>query len=205
MVFCKRLKELREERGFTQKMMAEQLEVATVTYIKYERGENEPRYNVLLTLSELFNVSIDYLLGKDNEPDIQLYRFKRSIANIGRAAEIFSKDFPDYKEGLYDILLNYLESVSTIDMVDYVDLLYIKEKFVTGLDLLYNEANEIYEDKHVLGMDVSSRMSNLMTNVFEFKQKVDQMIGIVLSEGFLIYSSAPPQKDPYFKDSFLRI
>lgn len=147
MVFCKRLKELREEKGFTQKLMAEQLGVATVTYIKYERGENEPKYNTLLTLSELFDVSIDYLLRNDNEPDIWLYRFKRRIANISRAAELFSKDFPDYKKGVYAILLHYLDSVAIIDNVNHVDLLYTKEEFMTGLDLLYYEANKIYKDK----------------------------------------------------------
>ena len=54
MNFSERIKELREHNNFTQKQMALKLGVATITYVKYEHGENEPNYNTLLKFYLMF-------------------------------------------------------------------------------------------------------------------------------------------------------
>lgn len=64
-MFDERLKKLREERGLTQKQVAEVLEMNPRTYSSYENNEREPNSEMLLMIADLFDVSIDYLVGYD--------------------------------------------------------------------------------------------------------------------------------------------
>lgn len=59
------LKILRKQKGLYQKDVANFLGVDRTTYVKYENGVNEPDYNTLVKLAEFFNVSVDYLLGRE--------------------------------------------------------------------------------------------------------------------------------------------
>ena len=61
-----RLKNLRIKKGLYQKDVAAVLGVDRTTYVKYENGDSEPSYDVLSKLADLFNVSVDYLLGRSN-------------------------------------------------------------------------------------------------------------------------------------------
>lgn len=59
-----RIKRLREELNMTQQELADKLEGAKSTVAMYEKGDRKPSLEVLVKLSEIFNCSIDYLLGK---------------------------------------------------------------------------------------------------------------------------------------------
>lgn len=61
-----KLKKLREEKGITQKELSELLNISTSAYGYYEQGKSFPNLETILLLSEYYNVSIDYLLGKSN-------------------------------------------------------------------------------------------------------------------------------------------
>ena len=63
----KRLKELREEKGLTQKEVAKKLNLHSVTYLHYEKDQREPPLKVLMEMAIFFDVSTDYLLGLSNE------------------------------------------------------------------------------------------------------------------------------------------
>lgn len=63
-MFSKRLKELRKEFGYTQAELAKLLQLEAPAISKYELGLREPSLNVLNKLSEIFNVSVDYITGK---------------------------------------------------------------------------------------------------------------------------------------------
>lgn len=60
-----RLKTLRVEKGLYQKDIASFLGVDRTTYVKYERGDSEPSFEIISKLANFFEVSIDYLLGND--------------------------------------------------------------------------------------------------------------------------------------------
>ena len=66
-ILGKRLKELREERGLTQKQVAESLNLHSVTYLHYEKDQREPPLSVLAAMAIYFEVSVDYLLGLTDE------------------------------------------------------------------------------------------------------------------------------------------
>ena len=64
MTFPERLIELRTENGYpTRISFAEKMEIPVTTLKHYEDGDREPGHTFLKKVSELFDVSIDYLLG----------------------------------------------------------------------------------------------------------------------------------------------
>lgn len=64
--FSERLKELRRERHFKQKEMAEELGLGQRAYESYEREERCPDFHGLIRLADYFDVSLDYLVGRSD-------------------------------------------------------------------------------------------------------------------------------------------
>lgn len=59
-----KLKALRTQYGYSQRQVAEKINVSPAIISSYETGERTPSTEVLLALSYLFSTSTDYLLGK---------------------------------------------------------------------------------------------------------------------------------------------
>lgn len=64
-VFSVRLKELRLQHGLTQKELVELLGAKRNTYSDWENGKCKPNYEKLEKLADLFDVSLDWLFGRD--------------------------------------------------------------------------------------------------------------------------------------------
>ena len=62
--FCNNLKEIRKSCGFTQKQVAEALNVVESCYANWEQGRTEPNITMLRKLGMIFNVSIDDLINE---------------------------------------------------------------------------------------------------------------------------------------------
>ena len=67
--FSDRLKLLRAEHDLTQQVLANRLEISKSSVNMYERGEREPGIQTLEAIADLFNVDMDYLLGKSDIPN----------------------------------------------------------------------------------------------------------------------------------------
>ena len=65
-----RLKELRKAKGLTQSELAKVIGYSSLSYARYEKGEREPDIRTLCELADYFNVSVDYLLGRTENPNI---------------------------------------------------------------------------------------------------------------------------------------
>ena len=61
-----RIKFLREELNMTQQELANKLNGAKSTVAMYEKGDRKPSMEILLRLSDIFDCSIDYILGKSD-------------------------------------------------------------------------------------------------------------------------------------------
>ena len=66
-----RLKELRKAKGISQLKLAMELNANQNTISRYETGEREPGINELIRIANYFDVSVDYLLGRTDNPNIQ--------------------------------------------------------------------------------------------------------------------------------------
>ena len=62
-----RIRDLREDRDWTQAYVASILGMTQTGYSKYERGEREVPVDTLITLANLYETSVDYLLGLTKE------------------------------------------------------------------------------------------------------------------------------------------
>lgn len=67
-----RLKELRKARGLSQLRLATDLNTTQNTISRYETGEREPGIAELIKIADYFNVSVDYLISRTDNP--KLYR-----------------------------------------------------------------------------------------------------------------------------------
>lgn len=68
MTYYENLRVIREDRGYTQKQIAEILETTQQYYSDYENGKRDIPIRVYITLSHFYNVSIDYLAGQSDNP-----------------------------------------------------------------------------------------------------------------------------------------
>lgn len=93
------IKELRKQNGLTQKELANQINVSFQTVSKYELGVNFPDTDTLLKLSNIFDCTVDYLIGNSN------------------ATKFTNKD--DYP---YDITPLELQKIINILKYSYIDI-----------------------------------------------------------------------------------
>ena len=63
-----RLKELRKQKGITQIKLAMDLNLSQNSISRYEKGIREADYKTLIMFADYFNVSIDYLLERTDDP-----------------------------------------------------------------------------------------------------------------------------------------
>ena len=65
-----RLKELRKENGKTQDEISKFLNIAKSTYCGYELKTSEPTLDTLCKLADYYNVSLDYLIGRNFQNEV---------------------------------------------------------------------------------------------------------------------------------------
>lgn len=62
-----RLRQLRKSYGQKQKQLADLLGVSQMQISRYESGKQEPDIKALIKLANYYGVTIDYLVGRDDE------------------------------------------------------------------------------------------------------------------------------------------
>lgn len=88
-----RLKELRIKNGFTQAHVSELLKCSTTVYSRYETGDRQPSIDVLICLSNIFNVSIDYIVNnpRADKKQIILSDFDAKLLQNFHSADHFDQ------------------------------------------------------------------------------------------------------------------
>ena len=114
MSFHKKLKELRLQNNLSQEKLAIKLDIATSTYIHYEKGHVYPSVEILIRIAKIFNVSTDFLL--DEQYDVQTQDDKRynleakQLVNGIRGLFARSELSEEEKDALFDALQEILDS-----------------------------------------------------------------------------------------------
>ncbi len=66
MVFQERLQYLRERRGISRRVLSELCGLHPDAVRRYERSESQPTKDALIAIANFFDVSIDYLVGRND-------------------------------------------------------------------------------------------------------------------------------------------
>ncbi len=93
MTFSETIKSLRIEEGLTQKALAQKLNIGQSTIVGYEKGEREPVPKSLISYSKFFNVSVDYLLGLEDDLGIKKYSSEHNRAALSEDESELLKNF----------------------------------------------------------------------------------------------------------------
>ena len=78
----------RERYNYSQKEIANKLNISERTLQRYEAGVNEPTISVLLELSSLYEISLDALVGNDYHSNSDPAKFERYIKEIESTCKI---------------------------------------------------------------------------------------------------------------------
>ena len=71
-IFSTRLKLLREAKAISTQKLADALGLKSKGSItQFEKGLNLPSFNTLIALADYFDVSLDYLVGRSDNPNIK--------------------------------------------------------------------------------------------------------------------------------------
>lgn len=68
--FSERLRELRIENGITQSALGKVIGTGADSICVYEKGRAYPEVRKLIMLADYFEVSLDYLVGRSDKPEI---------------------------------------------------------------------------------------------------------------------------------------
>lgn len=99
-----RIKLLREELNMTQQELADKLDGAKSTVAMYEKGDRKPSMEVLLKLSEIFDCSIDYILGKSDIRSPELQEDPLGLAKIGFSMKDYNPPTDKQREQLAELI-----------------------------------------------------------------------------------------------------
>ncbi len=80
MIFGERLKKERTNKGWSQEKLAEQLFVSRQSVSKWETGQNYPSIEIIIKISDLFDVTIDELLRSDDELTNKVIKDSKQLA-----------------------------------------------------------------------------------------------------------------------------
>jgi len=130
--FALMIKKLREERKLSQKDIADHLGVTRQAVNSYECGRREPDFKVLIKLADYFGVTVDYLLGRTTERNVNIYVNDK---NLG-VSETNNKEGNTRDEIINKEKLDFMDSGLVKWVMDKNNLQYIKfARYVQSLDL----------------------------------------------------------------------
>lgn len=99
-----RLRTLREGMQISQAKMAELVGMKQSSINRYEGGETSPSYEVLLKYADFFDVSIDYIFGRTDNPQGKLYEYKPKALEDNKEMQQFVEMCFDPKSPMNDRL-----------------------------------------------------------------------------------------------------
>lgn len=169
-----RLKLLREEKGLTQKELADILKLSASSIAMYESGKRDPDTSTIKSLAVLFNCNTDFLLGLSNYRDVSKLRMVRvesglsqdEVAkNLGISRDTLSK----YETGELEPNVDTLVKLANMY---HVSLDYLVGKTNERVSLDNDKPSEFERRFNSLGPEEQRDLEKYM-DLLEIKTKMD--------------------------------
>lgn len=81
------IKDIRLRKGLTQADVAAALGVSSVVYSRYETGKRQPSIDMLIQMADIFGVTVDFLLGRQDIEDSTLSDYELQLLIASRKAD----------------------------------------------------------------------------------------------------------------------
>lgn len=174
-----RLIQLRKEKGYTRESFAEILEISPYTLRNYELEVTDPGHPFLIKVADLFNVSIDYLMGVTEEREkMTSYSLKSSEYEIIEKYRFIKRKSPDGIK-IVDAILDreYSVAVQMQEQADKIKKLEteISEEFIPRRIFAYYGKNAAAGTSYGFG-DVIAGTKEYPLN--EINENADYTIGV---------------------------
>lgn len=86
------IKDIRIRKNLTQAQVAAALGVSSVVYSRYETGSRQPSIEIIIQLADIFGVTVDYLLGRQDVEDSTLSEYEIQLLVASRKADERAKE-----------------------------------------------------------------------------------------------------------------
>ena len=104
-----RLKELRMESGLKRSEFAKEIGLPASTIANYENEIRQAPYKLLLAFSEYFNVTVDYLLGKEEDSELNYSISQKYKGPLSTAEKKLIMTFRDCSPMSQNRILEYAD------------------------------------------------------------------------------------------------
>ena len=93
MGYSERIKDLRTEKGLTQKELASQLQLSANSICEWEKGRCSPGIEHLIQLSKIFECSIDYIVGNSDDFGVISLQPKSTTSSLSADEQELLNDY----------------------------------------------------------------------------------------------------------------
>lgn len=108
-MFAENLRQLRKDKNLTQLQLAEYFGYSHVAVVKWENGTREPDFATLIKLADYFEVTTDYLLGREKEK--QPTHYTQAVPNIEEIPQVEQNSVVDVKKNSKINIINAIIGV----------------------------------------------------------------------------------------------
>lgn len=142
MSFHSRLKSCRESQGFSQIEFAQKLGVSNTVLSRYESGDREPNFEMLIKIAKTLNVSIDHLIC--GEPFEQYSTFENNLKSLRKSKDLTQKQLAEKINVTHVSISGYESGNRTPDLdtlkviADYFD---VSIDYLLGRHSKFNKLN----------------------------------------------------------------
>jgi transcriptional regulator with XRE-family HTH domain len=102
-----RIQELRKENGVSQKQLADFLGMSSGNLCDWEKGRSQPDIAMLIALSNFFDVSIDYIVGRSDD-----YGIIKKVENLSKEKELLLKFYDSLSPQAQIHLVGLIQNIS---------------------------------------------------------------------------------------------
>jgi transcriptional regulator with XRE-family HTH domain len=102
-----RIQELRKENGVSQKKLADSLGMSQGNLCDWEKGRSQPDIAMLIALSNFFDVSIDYIVGRSDD-----YGIIKKVENLSKEKEFVLKFYDSLNPQAQAHLVGLIQNIS---------------------------------------------------------------------------------------------
>lgn len=165
-----RIKQIRIDKGLTQKDVAEKLNIPVSTYANYENNNREPNSNIIKGIADVLNVSVDVLITDNEVIKTLAYIYKffnnfisdKQMEEAGKNALELLYAKKDAKEVDLDLLTRFSKDMKMNIELNMNPSTNESDIFFTELSKYYSMLNDKGKEKALENIEILSKVSEFI-------------------------------------------